>query len=288
MPIPLQSNYAAILENNTILHMPTCLVVEMMMRLYSKVSLCNMSGARRNIAAATLGLLRRLTHNVNETVRAYAESRIRNFLGDWAVDRKRARKVFFNLLSRLGYICELVEPDDRRLLFGAVEDMNAAWLRLDSVMEEQGRERACGKNACVVNRHFRSEHPLIWKEMMASTLLELNAADDGSEPGTVLVLLCYRRIRSNLLRTVEELEKRNGFAIGLDADRVLCLSNEDMTISCPKCVMMTDSLRSGTTEVIHKGYRRVNSSRYHRRQTERVRAGDGGSALADGMRRGSM
>lgn len=248
----IRSGYANILNENRVQYMPSCLIVEMMTKLYSQVSTINMSGNLHNVVPDLLILLRRLTFNLKTTADAYEEARIKFFIGDWKQDKLRARKLFFNLMSRLGYMSELLAGVEKRLLFRAIEEMTAEWANLDQIMEGKCRERRCTRE-CDTCRYFRSDNPNNWHGIMAKTILDLDARTDYGAV-THLLLVCYERVRKSLLLAIEEVEKQTGATQKFSPDKILCISNEEIPISCPTCAGMSDSFRRGTTEIIRKNY----------------------------------
>lgn len=255
MTTQLRNNYANILNQKRILYMPSCLIIEMMTRLYSQVSTVNLTGNVHHVVPDLLVLLRRLGANLRTTSHAYRESRIKFFLGDWRGDKLRARKLLFNIMSRLGYISELLAPVERKIIYQSVERLTDEWMRLDAIMETQTLERKACPGGCETCRYFRSEHPDNWRHIMANIILSLDAECEYGE-NVHLILLCYKRVKSQLLKAIEDIERRNGSGPRFSPDKILVVSNEDFTISCPTCTQMTDSLRKGTSEVIHRSYRK--------------------------------
>lgn len=254
MSLHLRNNYANILNQKRILYVPSCLIVEMMTRLYSQVSTVNLTGTMHHVVPDLLVLLRRLGANLRTTAKAYQEKRIRFFIGDWRDDKLRARKLFFNVMSRLGYISELLAPIERKIIYQAVEKLTEEWLRLDEIMESRAAERKTCTGSCDTCRYFRSEHPGNWRQIMANIILALDAENER-EDDTYLILLCYKRVKMHLVKAIEESERRNSVVEKFNPDRILVVSNEDLSITCPTCTLMTDSLRKGTSEVIHRNYR---------------------------------
>lgn len=264
--ITLKNNYANILKNHKILCMPSCLVVEMMTKLYSQVSTINLSGNLPNVTPDLLILLRRLTFNLKTTTDAHRQSRIRFFIGDWADDKLRARKLFFNIMSRLGFISELLGAVEKGLLFRAIEEMTGEWSELDVIMEKTcGKEVGDGRLPQCGN--YRSGNPSNWQHSMADAVLSLDFEKELEDPEMSLMLVCYNRIKQSLLQEAAAIEKKNGSNRRIDPDRVLCASDEDIAISCPKCTLMTESLRKGTTEVIHKRYAPLKARRISLRKS---------------------
>ncbi|MCD8352327.1 MAG: hypothetical protein LUC93_17120 [Planctomycetaceae bacterium] len=249
----MRSKYANILNENKILYMPSCLVVEMMTKLYSQVSMINLSNSIHNVMPDLLILLQRLTHNLRTTATAYREERIRFFIGDWKTDKLRARKLFFNLMSRLGYMCQLLGPVDKNLLYKAIEEMSSEWRALDVIMERKCEASRCLYD-CASCRYFRSDSVDNWQAVMAKTILELDEEANYPDDETYLVLLCYERIRASVLNAIHTLLRRTSGIRQFEANRILYVSNEDLPITCPKCGRMTDILRRGTTEIFRKDY----------------------------------
>lgn len=251
------NNYAKILQSNKVLFMPSCLIVEMLTKLYSQVAVINLSEHPHHVVPDLMVLLGRMTDNIAATSDAYRQGRIQCFIGDWRDDKIRARKLFFNIMSRLGYISELLGDHERKLLYACIEDMTDVWTELDAIITKK-----CGDDAssgdCAACRYFRSDHPTQWQKVMANIILDLSE-DAGrlTAPDVYLLVVCYRRIKTILTRAVEDIERKTGAKRKFAPDKILCISNEDIPISCPKCTVMTDALRKGTSDVIHREYAHV-------------------------------
>lgn len=254
----IHSKYAGILKNLKILYMPSCLIIEMMTKLYSQVSMINLSGDIHAVVPDLLILLRRMNLNLNTTAEAYREDRIKFFIGDWKDDKLRARKLFFNLMSRLGYLSELVGKVERQLLFKAIEEMGHAWTSLDRIMEEKCRESEF-KPGCGGCQYFRSESQTAWQQIMANILISLDKMADYDDPATYLILLCYKRIKTQLLREIAAIETKQGVSQKFSPDKILCVSDEDLPITCPNCMLMTESRRN--TEALPIRYRDPKTTR---------------------------
>lgn len=255
-----RSSYAEILNDCKIMYMPSCLIVEMMTKLYSQVSKVNLSGVVQHIVPDLVILLRRLTQNLRATADAYQAERIRFFIGDWKSDKLRARRLFFNLMSRLGYLCDLFGSVDRKILFESIEEMTAEWTALDKIMEEK-----CGKGTCMADccscRYFRSDSVDNWQAVMGKTILELDATAEYPNAETYLILLCYERVGKAFVNAIETLQRRKAETKRFSPKRILCVSNDDVFVSCPKCGMMTETFRRGNTEAIRKDYEDASPAR---------------------------
>lgn len=249
----IRSSYADILEKCKILYVPSCLVVEMMTRLYSQVSTINISAGVQNVVPDLLILLRRLTHGLKVTADAYENERIRFFIGDWKSDKLRARKLFFNLMSRLGYMSELLGAVDKNLLYKSIEEMTAQWSALDRIMQDKCDVNNCN-SGCYLCRYFRSDSEDNWQNVMAKIILDLDANAEYPDADTYLILLCYERIGKSFTKAIETLQRRNTVARRFSPSRILCVSNEEFPMTCPKCGRMTETFRRGATDVIHREY----------------------------------
>ena len=240
------SGYASILGSKKILYMPSCLLVEMMTRLYREVSNISMTGSLVHLIPNLHFMLKRLTFNLDATAQAYRESRIKFFIGDWQDDKLRFRKLFFNIMSRLGYICEFTGAMEKQALYEAIEDMTSAWTELNRIMEERAGPRSA--NGTNTSMYFRSHHPVSWRQDMAKAIMSLNGAY-ASDQDTHLIVLCYKRIRDIMLKTIDDIEGKTGVAWKFPKEKILCVSDEEVPIACPTCTTMADSLRTGTCEV---------------------------------------
>ena len=248
----LRNDYANTLTEKRILYMPSCIIVEMLTKLYGQVATINLSGNLHNVTPDLLILLRRMQHNLRVTAEAYEQSRIRFFLGDWRDDKLRARKLFFNIMSRLGYVSELLEHVERNMLFAAIEGMTAEWTALDRIMDAKA-EGDGGGGACAACRYFRDCNTETWKQTMADIVLGLDGEADYGEADH-LILLCYGRVKQFLLSAIKDIERRNGTPGKFNPDRIAVVSKENVRMSCPKCSAMTASIRKDGTQVIEDHY----------------------------------
>lgn len=265
----IRSNYADILNDCKILYMPSCLVVEMMTKLYSQVSVISMSGSVQNVVPDLLILLRRLTHGLKATADAYENERIRFFIGDWKDDKLRARKLFFNMMSRLGYLSELLGAVDKNLLYKSIEEMTAQWAALDRIMEEKCDKGKC-QSSCHLCRYFRSDSPENWQMIMAKIILELDATAEYPDADTYLILLCYDRIGKAFTKAIDTLQRRSSVVRRFSSSRILCVSGEELPINCLKCGQMARSFRQGNTDVIHRDYASATTVRIDKGLARRV------------------
>lgn len=260
----ISNRYVSVLNDHKILYMPSCLIVEMLTKLYSQISSINVSGEPHHVAPDLVVLLQRMTENIDATAEAYRENRIRFFIGDWKEDKLKARRLFFNIMSRLGYIAELLGEHERLVLYNAIEDMTESWGELDRIMEDRSDVK-CGRKSCDTCNYFRSyfrcNHPDNWKQVMANIILSLDEEAVYDEPGTYLILLCYRRLKLALMSAIENIERKMRKQRKFPEGKILYISNEEVNISCPKCNVMTESLKIGDTNAARQEYEKARSQR---------------------------
>ncbi len=257
----IKSSYDRLLAENNILYMPSCLIVEMMTKLYSEMTLVNLSGKLHNLVPDLLILLKRLSRDLKVTADAYRETRIRFFIGNWREDKIRARKLFFNLMSRLGYLSRMIDNIDKRLIFHAIDDLSNSWTNLDHLLEDQLTDPT-STPLSRETRDFRQKSPDHWCAAMAEIILDLDATLPAREANTYLILLCYRHVKNAVLHAIEQQQRKRSLNLRFDPGRILCVSNEDLPITCPTCALMTDALRSRGDDLIPKTY-----SSHSRRQS---------------------
>ncbi len=242
--------YAGLLTEKRVLYIPSCVIVEMMTSLYSEIFSITLAGDLHNVVPNLLARMRRLQRNLKATAEAYGqggEEGAKLFPGDWHEDKLRARRVFFNIMSHLGYITRMVRHADRELLYEAVEGLTADWIALDRVMDEKSKKRNCGCSFC---KYFRNSTSETWKQAMANVILTLD--EDADYSGTEhLILICFERTRRLLLGAIDVIERRQGTPGRFKPNRILAVSEEDVVFSCPTCLELTDSLG---TQVVDDEY----------------------------------
>lgn len=231
-------DYATIIRNNRFHYVPSCIILEMMTKVYSQVAMVNLTGNLHEAIPDLLVLLRRLNRNLNVTVESYRNSGIRNFIGDWKEDRLRARKLFFYLMSRLGYLCDLVSAAEKRLVYQAIEDMAREWTSLDQVMSVKCRKETLDTKACLY-RNFRNRNEDNWCRIMANIVLYLDAVTEP-EKDTYLLLLCYNRIRKMLLSEIYAGKAGSRHVANFREERILSVSDDEVPLTCSSCAMLTD------------------------------------------------
>lgn len=255
----LGNDYATALSEKRILYVPSCVIVEMLAKLHEQMSAVNIAGSLHNVTPDLLILLRRMQRNVHVTAEAYDQGRIRYFIGDWNDDKRRARRLFFNIMSRLGYISELLEKVERSMLFAAIEGVTAEWAALDRLMDAKADERKCHAGGiCNARCHCGDAS---WRQAMAESIAG-HQDTPGDAPADSLFLVCYNKAKWQLLAAVKDVMRYNGVSERLTSDRVLSVSKETAPLVCQKCTepCSASALRESRTT------RRQPSARTHFRR----------------------
>lgn len=236
---PEQNAYAEILLTKKILYMPSCVVVEMMAKLYSQIFAINKAGVMNGSVPELLRLLRRMRANLRATAEAYGNAHIRFFVSEWKDDRLRARKIVINTMAHLRFLAGMIAYEERGQIQEAIEGMTSAWTELDRVMDA----KAGRKNSDTVCRYFCNRAPENWKVAMANNVLTLEE-DEGNqaEDSGCLVLICFGKIKRSLVTAIEAIERRQGHPGRFNPDRILAVSDEDVLFSCPTCLEMAGSV----------------------------------------------
>ncbi len=229
--------FAALLKGRRIHYMPTCVIVEMMTRLYSDIFAIAHAGIMNRAVPTIVQRLGGMRDNLLATAAAYRAEATRFFTGDWREDKLRARRVFHNIMLQLKYCAGMIGREERRDLYDAVVGMTAEWIALDRVLDAAAARKG-GHRIC---RYFRNCKPDSWKQTMANVILTL---DEDAEygRGDSLVLLCFERMKRLLLATIDGMERRRGTPGKFNPDRILAVSGEDVPFSCLTCLELTDSL----------------------------------------------
>ncbi len=101
--MPIKDNtYASLLSGNRIRYVPSCLVLQMILKFSSRLSMMNAGGGLETLCPDLTAFVRQLTVNILHTANAYKNRGSMLFPGDWKSDCPRIRKVFHDILARVG------------------------------------------------------------------------------------------------------------------------------------------------------------------------------------------
>lgn len=276
MNTPINSDYATVLKTKKFLFMPTCIIVEMLNNLYKRVATINLSGSQHAVVPDLLVIMRRLNGNLQCTVDAYRNSRIGLFIGDWEEDKLRARKLFFNLMTRLGYLNDLISGFEKRLIYSSIEAMGRNWFALDKLLLRKTTDKQASINNAIT-RHFRNADFENWRALMANMILYLHSISDYPDKDTYLILVCYEELRNQLLNEIGRIEIKNRIGCNFPRERVVSASPEETALNCGACSLACcrrDAERRGQTMVAPKPAGAVVSlKRVKERQLNSLRRG---------------
>jgi hypothetical protein len=265
------NGYVFMLNSNKVVYLPTCLLFHMITKCFSEMSVVNMAGSVATMVSDVQGLIGRLTDSFTATARASEENRILHFPGDWKNDRVRMRNTLNNVVARIGYMGELVGQTERKKLYGMVERLSGAWTSLIRILDGKNTREMQEATRLPCVSYFRSENPDTWKQTMAQMLLSLDAEVSKQSPGRRLILLCHRRVRLALLKEIESIERKQYAQMLFSPDKILCVYNDDLPVTCPTCTKMTETTSKKSTRLaVRKNYTR--NSQIRRKETTRVRS----------------
>ncbi len=268
----VQSNqYVAVLDNNTVLYVPSCLLVQLLARSCSQMSMINMAGDIRTVVSDMNALQEQLAAAFLAMQRALTQSQAKFFPGDWKRDKQEARALLYKIITRIAYICEIVGAEDRKRILAVAKRMTETWANLVRVMDMRCRE-AGGTTMleCRQNRYYRSEKPATGTTDMARLIKSLHTATEYPTPETRLLLVCYKRVRQALIGAIGELERKSSAPQRFNPEKILCVFDNDLPITCPNCTRMTGASSSKTRTAIRSSYLRRHREDTHRRR-ERAR-----------------
>ncbi len=248
----VNSFYLSVLKNKRIVYMPTCLTIERMTKLYSHVSKIQSQADLARQLRGLLFLLYYFTYEVVATCEAYEESRIKFFVGDWKQDRNRARRLFLNLQVRLAYIGDQVDPASRSEILELSEKLGAAWDHMREILDMRSGPTTV-QDSCSRCRYFRSTNTACWQQIMAKAVLSMGGLEDCRDRDSYLMLMCYNRVKAQLVREIDKLERKYNVNDKFPADKILCISDDDTATGCPNCMTMVDSMN----KEVHYDTRRI-------------------------------
>lgn len=245
------SNYATLISTKKILYVPICVIIERMATLDSQLFWANKSERlTEDVQQTMLFMLNRFLTELHHTSDAYENGRVGLFMGDWKEDRLRADKIFTNLLNNLRKVGVARTVRGNRAEFGNfAKTLPDEWDRLYSILEKKCRLEY-SKNAGDTSNYFHSSSPTNWQRTMASIILSLDNRVTYADPDTYLILLCYSRIKAQFLRQIETMQVKYGDQEKFNKDKILCVSDVDVCLSCPTCMRFTAEIggRSYLTE----------------------------------------
>lgn len=245
------SNYATLISDKKIIFLPTCIVIEIMATMHGHVMRMPVTG---RLTEAHLGimalLLARFTNDLQSTAGAYEAGKVRMFMGDWKLDRLKADRIFFNMMERLEEICNRYFDRYRPRLRAMIRDLKREWTRLYRLLDmKSGAGDRCDRDSAV--RYFHCNDPKSWRKTMASIVLSMaeTFCDElSADANAYLLLLCYTRLKASLIAQIEELQQRSGRRVNFDESKILCVSEQDIRISCPICVSFTEDIAKSKKE----------------------------------------
>lgn len=261
-------NFAAIVKNNYFEYIPSCLLAQMISNCYSQFSKINIASSRKDIVPDMLALVEKLTLNFRMAKQAYSQTSATFFYGDWKKDQARANALLYEIMSRLGYVGELVSQDERKKIYEIIKNAADAWAELNQSMDEKMRRRAPASANGIAMYYLRNENAGSWQRAMANSILWLDANSQCDGSGKRLLLVCYKRVRNGLLHAIEDLERSCKPARRFAPEKIVHIYEENMPVICPNCTHMTSYHKNGTRKAIRGSFFKARHEENTRSQTQ--------------------
>lgn len=245
------SNYATLIREKKIIFVPTCIIIETMATMHGHIMRLPVSGrvTDGHLAVIVL-LLARFTNDLQSTVDAYETGKVKMFMGDWKLDRVKAYRIFASMAERLDDICNRCFDRYRPRLRAMIRDVKREWMRLYRMLDMKSGTAERREGDTMV-RYFHCNDTKSWRRTMGSIILSMAEAferDLRADVDLYLLLLCYTRLKTSLLTQIEELQQRQVSRIKFDEAKILCVSDQEIRISCPICVKFTDEIAKGGSD----------------------------------------
>lgn len=237
----LISNYARLISEKKILFVPSCLVIEMMAAFHSGlVRLPRTGRLTESDLFEILTMLSRLANDLRCTRTAYESGRVNMFVGDWKQDRLKAEKVFAILMESLCWVYNRsFQPFRDRIRENLVE-LKERWEKLYALLDAKSAD--CAKDKSCAIRYFHCSDSASWQKTMAQIILSVDDESVYESADAYLLLLCYTRLKTLLVRQIEDLQKRANTKKRFSEDKILCVSEGGGRMTCPMCMLFTDEM----------------------------------------------
>lgn len=235
------SNYATLIGKKNIVFVPTCIIIEIMATIFSHISRLPLAGRMAVEDVEMLAaMLHRFRKDLASTVDAYENGKVGTFVGDWKLDRVKASRIFSLLMIKLAKIYGRVFIPYRDQVREEMEELKNEWDRLFSMLDAMaGRGSVPGDSPC---RYFHSQDANTWRQTMAHIILSLNDSTAYQAPDTYLLLLCYTRVKLQLVRQIENIQHREHRTTRFRPERIICVSDDEIHMTCPICMRFSEQI----------------------------------------------
>lgn len=233
------SQYAHLITTKKIHYVPTCLFIEILASVYGyviRVPICRETlGEER---ARIMKILEIFQNDLAATLDAYNNGDMQFFSGDWKTIRPKARQIFTLFMKRLDKLHYFFWGPYQVRLREYMDRFEKNWAALCELLDGKCCSQCRDRNT---TRYFNSGDQESWQRTMANIIADLHEKTE-SEEGKYLLLICSERIKTRLLKQIEQLQVKRGDLAGFNADCILCISRQDADVTCPRCMRFSDGL----------------------------------------------
>ena len=242
------SNLAMLLDNERVLYLPTCVVLEGMTTTYGQLSRLPVSGRLSDEALAyAASNLERYLKGLKSATRAYSADRVKMFPGDWRTDRIKAGDIFGRMMEKAQKVYHRSFNPYRQEIGETIWELRKEWEAFFTLLDQKIGYSSDTRTdtSC---RYFRSNEITTWQQTMANIILHLHESAEYEDSDVYLMLLCNNRVKSHLVRQIEIIQQKAGIGERFDEDRLACISEMECRKTCPSCL----SFSQGNAESVRK------------------------------------
>lgn len=239
--LEIASNYSTLISRKKILHIPTCILLESMATAHGHLAqLLDGKKITEDMLEFTAQILQRVFVDIKSTRKALSSGDVNTFPGDWRGDRYKAAGIFSQLVMKANAIQQNSFSPYRQELEEILWGLKNIWEKLFMMLDGKYGQGTT-PHASQTN-YFHGQDGNNWLTNMARTIMILNTATTYESEDTYLILLCFERIKTQVVDKIRELENKNFIRSKFDQDRIICVSDHKIALACPKCMKFTEDI----------------------------------------------
>ncbi len=240
--LEIASNYSTLISKKKILNIPTCILLESMATAHGHLAqVLNGQKVTEDMLEFTSHILQRALGDIKSTRKALSSGEVNTFPGDWRGDRYKAAGIFSHLIMKGNAIHKNSFAPYRQELEEVLWRLKDVWEKLFMMLD--GKYGHCiTRDQPGQSQYLHGQDGNNWLTNMAKTITSLNNAATYGTEETYLILLCFERIKTQVVEKVRELENKNFIRSRLDQNRIICVSDHKISLACPKCMKFTENI----------------------------------------------
>ncbi len=238
--LEIASNYSTLISRKKILHIPTCILIESMATAHGHLAqLLDGKKITEDMLEFTAQTLQRVLVDIKSTRKALSSGDVNTFPGDWRADRYKAAGIFSHLIMKANTIQKNSFSPYRQELEEILWGLKDVWEKLFMMLDGKYGHGFTHTNQA---DYFHGQIANNWLTNMAKTVMSLNNAAIYDSEDTYLILLCFERIKTQVVDKIRELENKNFIRSKFDRDRIICVSDHKIALAYPKCMKFTEDI----------------------------------------------